>query len=100
VIVFSGAKLDRAAALRRRPDWLEAQRADPAARAVLMSERGIWLAGDRLLLRPPSAGAVFLVTGRKVVGWTSVAYAAAPAHQDVVTAYFFPAHSGEWACSA
>jgi NAD+ diphosphatase len=60
VIVFSGAKLDRAAASRGRPDWLEAQRADPAARAVLMSERGIWVAGDGLLLRPPGAGAVFL----------------------------------------
>lgn len=40
------------------------------------------------------------VTGERVVGWTSTAYAASPAHQDVVTAYFFPAHRGEWACSA
>lgn len=40
------------------------------------------------------------VTGRKVVGWTGAAYSASPAHQDVVTAVFFPAHSGEWACSA
>jgi NAD+ diphosphatase len=60
VIVFSGASLDRAAALRRRPDWLEEQRADPRARAVLMSERGVWLDCGRLLLEAPSAEAVFL----------------------------------------
>ncbi len=60
MIVFSGAALDRAAALRRRPDWLEEQRADPRARAVLMSERGVWLDAGRLLLEAPSAEAVFL----------------------------------------
>ena len=61
VIVFSGAALDRAAALRRRPEWLEARRADPRARSVLMSERG--RAGSTAggsLLEPPSADAVFL----------------------------------------
>jgi NAD+ diphosphatase len=60
VIVFSGAALDRAAAARRRPEWLSERRADPAARAVLMSERGIWLDGGRLLTAPPGADAVFL----------------------------------------
>jgi NAD+ diphosphatase len=60
VIVFSGAALDRAAALRRRPDWVEEQRADPRARAVLMSERGVWMDGGRLLLEAPGAEAVFL----------------------------------------
>jgi NAD+ diphosphatase len=60
VIVFSGATLDRAAALRRRPDWLEEQRADPRARAVLMSERGVWVDGGRLRLEAPGADAVFL----------------------------------------
>ena len=60
MIVFSGAALDRAAALRRRPDWLEEQRTDPRARAVLMSERGVWVDGGRLQLEPPSADAVFL----------------------------------------
>jgi NAD+ diphosphatase len=60
VIVFSGAALDRAPALRRRPGWLEAQRADPAARAVLMSERGLLLDDGRLLLEPPGTEAVFL----------------------------------------
>jgi NAD+ diphosphatase len=60
VIVFSGAALDRASALRRRPGWLEARRADPDARALLMSERGVLLDGGRLLLEPPGAEAVFL----------------------------------------
>jgi NAD+ diphosphatase len=60
VIVFSGTALDRAAALRRRPDWVEEQRADPRARAVLMSERGVWMDGGRLLLEAPGAEAVFL----------------------------------------
>ena len=60
VIAFSGAALDRASAERRRPDWLAARRADPKARAVQMSERGIWLDGTRLLLAAPSDEAVFL----------------------------------------
>jgi NAD+ diphosphatase len=60
VIVFSGAALDRAAAARRRPEWLRERRADRAARSVLMSERGVWLDGGRLLLAPPSEDAVFL----------------------------------------
>jgi NAD+ diphosphatase len=60
VIVFSGAALDRAAAARRRPEWLRERRADPAARSVLMSDRGVWLDGGRLLLAPPSMDAVFL----------------------------------------
>jgi NAD+ diphosphatase len=60
VIVFSGAALDRVPALRRRPGWLEEQRADPRARAVLMSEPGVWLDGDRLLFGTPTSEAVFL----------------------------------------
>ena len=60
MIAFSGAALERAAALRRRPDWIEEQRADPRARAVLMSERGVWVDAGRLLLEAPSAEAVFL----------------------------------------
>jgi len=60
VIAFSGAALDRAAVERRRPEWLAERRADPRARAVLMSERGIWLDGSRLLLAAPSDDAVFL----------------------------------------
>jgi NAD+ diphosphatase len=60
VIAFSGAALHRASVERRRPDWLAERRADPRARAVQMSERGIWLAGTRLLLAAPSDEAVFL----------------------------------------
>jgi NAD+ diphosphatase len=60
VIAFSGAALDRASVERRRADWLAERRADPRARALLTSERGIWLDGSRLLLAPPSDGAVFL----------------------------------------
>jgi NAD+ diphosphatase len=60
VIAFSGAALHRAAVERRRPEWLAERRADPRARAVLMSERGIWLDGPRLLLRAPNDDAVFL----------------------------------------
>lgn len=37
---------------------------------------------------------------KRVLGWTAAAYDASPAHQDVVTAFFFPAHRAEWACSA
>jgi NAD+ diphosphatase len=60
VIVFSGAALDRASVERRRPEWLAARRADPGSRAVLMSERGIWVDRGHLLLAAPSTNAVFL----------------------------------------
>ena len=60
MITFSGVALDRASVERRRPEWLAERRADPRARAVQMSERGIWLDGSRLLLAAPSEEAVFL----------------------------------------
>jgi NAD+ diphosphatase len=60
MIVFSGAALDRAPALRGEAEWLDARRADPRAVAVLMSERGVWIDSGRLVLEPPSAEAVFL----------------------------------------
>ena len=60
MIAFAGAALDRAPVERKRPEWLAERRADPRARALLMSERGIWLDGSRLLLAPPSEEAVFL----------------------------------------
>jgi NAD+ diphosphatase len=60
VIVFSGAALDRASALRRRPEWVEEQRADPGARAVLMSARGVVLEDGRLVMARPGTDAVFL----------------------------------------
>jgi NAD+ diphosphatase len=60
VIVFSGAALDRAPALRRDAGWLEARRAEPGAHAVLMSERGVWIDDGRLAFERPGAEAVFL----------------------------------------
>jgi NAD+ diphosphatase len=60
VIVFSGAALDRAAARRREPDWVEGRRMDPRARSVVMSDEGILLDGGRLALAAPAADAVFL----------------------------------------
>ena len=60
MIVFSGAALDRAAALRRDTEWLDAQRADPQARSVVMSDDGVLLDGGRLATERPSRDAVFL----------------------------------------
>ncbi len=60
MIVFSGAALDRAPTLRRDPGWLEAQRAEPRAHAVLMSERGVWIGDGGLAFERPGAEAVFL----------------------------------------
>ena len=55
---FTGARLDRAADSRRRdPDWIAAQLAHPAARALLAGDEGIVLDGDRLA-RMPLAEAV------------------------------------------
>jgi NAD+ diphosphatase len=58
--VFAGAPLDRAPLERRRPDWLEARRADPDARSLVLSERGLWIEDGRLLLVPPESESVFL----------------------------------------
>jgi NAD+ diphosphatase len=62
VIVFAGPEIDRAAALRGRPGWVEEQLRDPRARAVLMSERGVWVEDGRLVLAAPAPApeAVFL----------------------------------------
>ncbi len=59
-MLFAGAVLDRAPLERKRPEWLAEQRADPEARAILMSERGIWIDGSHLLLAPPTDDALFL----------------------------------------
>jgi NAD+ diphosphatase len=59
-IVFAGAPLDRAPLERRRPDWLGARRADPRARALVLSERGLWVEDGHLLLVPPNGDSVFL----------------------------------------
>ena len=60
MIVFSGPALDRAAAMRRRPGWIEERRDDPRARAVQMSDAGVLLADGRLAMEQPGADAVFL----------------------------------------
>jgi NAD+ diphosphatase len=59
-IAFTGAALDRAPLERQSTDWVEARRRDPRARAVVLSERGLWLDDGRLLLVAPDRGAVFL----------------------------------------
>ena len=59
-MTFAGAGLDRAAAERRRPEWVEARREEPGARALVLSERGVWMEDGRLLLVRPGDGAVFL----------------------------------------
>lgn len=59
-IVFAGAPLDRAPVERRRPEWLAARRADPDARSLVLSERGLWIEDGRLLLVAPGGDSVFL----------------------------------------
>jgi NAD+ diphosphatase len=59
-MTFAGAGLDRAAGERGRPEWVEARREEPGARALLLSERGVWMEDGRLLLVRPDDGAVFL----------------------------------------
>lgn len=44
-ITFAGGTLDRAADKRAHPEWVDAVRADPRARAVLASRRGVALDG-------------------------------------------------------
>ena len=54
-ITFTGESLDRAAEHREDPEWLAAQAADPAARAVLAGDAGVHVTGDgepRLALLP------------------------------------------------
>ena len=51
-ITFTGAALDRAAEHRQDAGWLAAQRADPRARAIVVSDAGVQIAGERLALVP------------------------------------------------
>jgi NAD+ diphosphatase len=52
-ITFTGERLDRAAERRGDPEWVAAQAASPAARAVLAGDAGIHVTGDvRLALLP------------------------------------------------
>jgi NAD+ diphosphatase len=60
VIAFSGAELDRAPGERRDPEWLSGRRSDPRARAVQLSERGVWIEDGHLLLGASDGSQVFL----------------------------------------
>jgi NAD+ diphosphatase len=65
-LTFSGADLDRAPDKRRDPAWVDGQRERADARALVMSERGLWMDDGQLLLIPPGPGAVFLgLTGER-----------------------------------
>jgi NAD+ diphosphatase len=59
-IAFAGAPLDRAPLERRRTEWLAARRSDPAARSLVLSERGLWIEDGHLVLVPPNGDSVFL----------------------------------------
>jgi NAD+ diphosphatase len=59
-MAFTGAELDRAPGGRRDPGWLATRRADPEARALVLSEAGLWIQDGHLLLLAPDADAVFL----------------------------------------
>ena len=59
-LTFADARLDRAPDERRRPDWVEARRTETGARALLLSERGVWVEDARLVLAEPAEEAVFL----------------------------------------
>ena len=60
MIVFAGAELDRAPTERRSEEWVAARRSDPRARALQLSERGLWIDDGRLLLATPNGADVFL----------------------------------------
>jgi NAD+ diphosphatase len=49
---FEGARLDRVTARRRDRDWVSAQAADPASRAVVAGPDGVLVDGDELALVP------------------------------------------------
>lgn len=59
-MAFIGGDLDRASVRRRDPAWLAAQRADPAARSLVLSEEGLWIDDGRLALTVPNGDCVFL----------------------------------------
>ena len=52
---FSGAGLDRAAERRADTEWLAARRADPASRAIAVTDGGVVVADDGRLARLPAA---------------------------------------------
>jgi NAD+ diphosphatase len=79
-MTFAGAGLDRAAGERGRPEWVRARREEPEARALLLSERGVWMEDGRLLLVRPDDGAVFLGLASGVPVFAAHLGDEAPAH--------------------
>lgn len=72
-MTFAHAGLDRAPAKRRSSEWVAARRREPAARALLLSERGLWVDDGRLVLARPRDRDVFLgLTGDTPVFATDV----------------------------
>jgi len=66
---FTGARLDRAGDGRRRDaGWVAAQRAHPAARAILAGDEGIVMEGDRLARVPLVAAVEPLLLGLGATG--------------------------------
>ena len=59
-LTFTGAVLDRAPDRRRDPGWVDRQRERADAKALVMSDKGLWMDDGRLLLLPPDSDAVFL----------------------------------------
>jgi NAD+ diphosphatase len=59
-MTFAHPGLDRAPAERRNPEWVETQRREPRARALLLSDRGLWIEDGRLVLAAPRGGDVVL----------------------------------------
>jgi NAD+ diphosphatase len=68
-ITFTGGSLDRATEHRGDRDWLAAQAADPAARAVIAVSDGIYVTGDdRLALVPLNGMPTSILLGRDATG--------------------------------
>ena len=59
-MTFSGARLDRASGERADPAWVSARRADPEARALVVSEAGVSVEDGHLALVTPGDEAVLL----------------------------------------
>lgn len=59
-MAFIGAGLDRASDRRGDSAWVEARRADPGARSLVLSEEGLWMEDGRLALSAPNRDSIFL----------------------------------------
>ena len=89
-ITFTGGSLDRSTEHRSDPDWLAAQAADPAARAVVAAPDAIYVTGDdRLALVPLDGMPTSVLLGRDadfknvIAGGNSLPSVIAPACETV-----------------